>query len=868
LRRFLLLLSVWLVLIGHSSALAGVAGEGMHSEIRAERAVAVPVIDGLLREPVWSRAVADDSFTQHFPLDGVAPSMRTTVQVAFDDTHLYLGINAFDPDPSLISAPIGRRDSLVASDFIEIVLDTRHDHDNGYYFRINAAGVLADGEMHDDNRINFDWDAVWTGKAQTHAHGWSAEMAIPLSVLRFASSANPQFGFNVRRGIFRSGEIIQWVHIPRTASGTLSRAGHIVGLSGIKPKRAMELRPFGVIRLETALEEGGSAVFGDAHSLGDVSFGVDAKLGLTEGLTLDATINPDFGQVEADPVVLNLSSFETFFPEKRPFFLEGAGMLGTDIRLIHSRRIGQRTTNFGAGSTITLRNGTTHEVAHAPLFVPIYAAARVSGTLGERFSLNALSAVTGPERVEVSDGFSRQEIEVAPARSYSAMRGKYSLEGSSYLGFVATSVARLGNSLDPEANHDAFSESIDGRWVRSDGMYRAYFQLATAHRGGGDHYREGDQNCANPASCRPLTRADGSIQAPGDLGSAGEFGGAKAGGRVRLYGRYRFISPKFDVDAMGFENNWDFHQFVMHNSLQHEESFLWFRRAELAFNAHAEYGFDHTRRRLDLNTKLSMHANNFWTGSLLLEYKPPGSWTTRETLDGALFERSDEARVSFDIASDTRRIFSGGFGAEGLTSPSTEMSVATTYAYAKVRPSPPMEFNLQANLAQRLSNLRVLECLSDDGEECWLGSTSRDYTLALQDTHSLNITARASLAISTELSLEGYMQFFAAGGALHDYSAIYGQEGSHPQLSRDETEFLPFDGDSDRDGDRDDRFSFATVNANFVLRWEMFPGTTLIGVYTRSQRHSREIDRLAYAGLRKSPGEEILLLKLTLFAGL
>lgn len=861
------LLASLALLAGSSSARAGVAGEGMHSEIRAERATTAPVIDGLLGDAIWSKAAADDSFTQQFPLDGEAPSMRTTVQVAFDDKNLYFGINSLDPEPGRIAAPIGRRDSLVAADFVEVLLDTRHDHDNGYLFRVNAAGVLADGEIHDDNRINFEWDAVWTGKAQTHGGGWSAELAIPLSVLRFSSTEDPQFGLNVKRNTLRTGEIVQWIHIPRTSSGTLSRAGHIVGLSGIAPRRAIELRPFGVVRIETALESGGSAVLGDAHSFGDLSFGIDAKLGLTEGLTLDSTINPDFGQVEADPVVLNLSTFETFFPEKRPFFLEGAGMLGTDIRLIHSRRIGERTTGFGKGSTLTLPDGSMHQVARAPLFVPIYAAARVSGTAGNRFSVNALSAVTGPESVEVSNGFNRQEIEVAPAKSYSAVRGKYSLKGSSYLGFVATSVARLGRSLDPEANHDAFAESVDGRWVRSDGMYRAYFQVAAAQRGGGDRYQEGDRNCSDVDSCRPITRADGSIQARDDVGGAGEFGGAKAGGPVRFYGRYRFVSPDFDVDDMGFENNWDYHQVVLHSALQHERRFLWFQRAELAFNGHAEYGFDHTRRRLDLNTTLALLANNFWTGNLLLEYKPAGSWTTRETSDAALFERSDEARISFDIESDARRNFSGGFGAEALTSPSTELRVATTYAFARLRPSPPFEVTVKTDLAQRTGDLRVLECLSDDGV-CWLGSMTRDYTLALQDTRSLNVTARASLAISTELSLEGYMQIFAAGVALHDYRAIYGQQGAHPQLSRGETEFLPFDGDIDRDGDRDDRFSFAALNANFVLRWEMFPGTTLIGVYTRAQRHNRELDRLAYQGLRRAPTEEILLLKLTLFAGL
>ncbi len=848
-------------------SIAGVAGAGAHTEIQAEHTSVAPVLDGLLNDPVWSKAARSDKFTQEFPLDNAAPSMTTSVQVAYDDKNLYFGIQAHDSNPTEIEAPVARRDSLVAADYVELLLDTRHDHDNGYLFRVNAGGVLADGEIHDDSRINYDWDAVWTGKAQVHGEGWSVEIAIPLSVLRFSASEEPRFGLNVRRGIFRLGEIIQWIHVPRTDSGTLSRAGHIVGLSKIKPRRAMELRPFAVARLESELGGGGSAFYGDAHSLGDMSFGVDGKLGLTDGLTLDATINPDFGQVEADPVVLNLSTFETFFPEKRPFFLEGSGLFKTDIQLMHTRRIGQRRARFRDGDTIILADGSSQEVTRSTAFVPIYAAARVSGSVSERMSVNALSAITGPESVEVADGFERREIEVAPARSYNAVRGKYSLKGSSYLGFLGTAMTRLGSSLDPEANHDGFSESVDGRWVRSDGMYRAYFQVAGAQRGGGDTYEEGDRACAGVTTCRPLTRADGSIQAPGDRGAAGEFGGAKAGGKLRLYARYRFISPEFDADDMGFENNWDFHQAVTSMSLQHEKRFLWFRRGTLAFNTHTEYGFDQIRRRLNLNTTLALHANNFWTSNLLLEYKPSGSWTSRETSDAALFELSDEARASLDIASDSRSNLSGGFGAEWLTSPSTELSEAAGYAYASFRPKPQIEMSMLAELGQRLGDLRALDCFADEGS-CWIGSVNRDYTLALQDIHSFNITSRVNMAISTDLSLEGYMQIFAAGGSFHDYQAINDQEGSRPRLSRAETESIPFDGDSDRDGYSDDHFSFTTVNANMVLRWEMFPGTTLIAVYTRSQRHDRKKDILALQGLRKSAGEEILLLKLTLFAGL
>ena len=265
------------ILVGSASAHAGIEGEGREKSLSAMRAVVAPNIDGRLREKLWQSLPPDDRFTQNFPIDGAAPSMRTTVRVAFDDDNLYFGIEANDPEPELVSARLARRDSRIDSDYVELFLDTRHNHDTGYWFRINAAGVIADGELHDDNRINFDWDAVWTGKAIVTEDGWSAELAIPLSVLRFNSAEQPEFGFDLKRGIRRLGEIDQWIRVPRTSSGTLSRAGHIRGLGGLSPKRAIELRPFAVARLQSNLASGGSAVLltGD-NDLG-ASAGLDAK---------------------------------------------------------------------------------------------------------------------------------------------------------------------------------------------------------------------------------------------------------------------------------------------------------------------------------------------------------------------------------------------------------------------------------------------------------------------------------------------------------------------------------------------------------------------------------------------------------------
>ncbi|MBL4632608.1 MAG: carbohydrate binding family 9 domain-containing protein [Kofleriaceae bacterium] len=837
---------------------AGIAGEDRTKQVAAVKAQAAPVIDGKLNDTVWQTAPSDDRFTQRRPNDGTAPSVRTTVQVAYDSENIYFGIQAYDPNPEKISARLARRDSLVDSDNIEIYLDSRHDHDNGYWFRINAAGVLADAQIHDNSRLNLQWNAVWRGAAHIHKTGWSAEISIPLSVLRFSKSHNPLFGLNLKRTIRRSGEVVQWAYSPRNAQGTLSRSGHIANLHEIAPQRVVHLQPFGVLRFESELQQGGSVLAADGDKKFAYDLGLDAKLGLSDGLTLDVTINPDFGQVEADPVQLNLSTFEAFFTERRPFFLEGAGLFGTDIGLIHARRIGQRSTRFRRTGSLTLSDGQAYEILSVPQAIPIYAAARISGTLGKRFSLTALNALTAPELVTIAGGQGPREIEVAPSRNYAVARGKFGLGGSSYLGFVGTAVNRLGTSLDPAANHDSSSQSIDGRWVRQDGRYRAYFQLAAAQRGGGDLYAEGDVNCNDDSNCRPLIRRDGTIVGPN--GSAGEFGAAKAGGALRLYSRYRFISPNFNVGDMGFENDWDTHQFVFNTSYNREKEFSSFQRARVSFNAVSEYLFDGTRKQLRYNAETYLQTKNFWDLNLFLQFRPGNSLSSRETADGGRFEQSDQVGGYFDVLSDTRGDYNVGVGAEYFTSPSTELSLSSAYLNMGIRPTAPLELKMQAKVSERSNDLRVVDCQADEGD-CWQRSLLRTYTLALQDSQSFDLTARFGWALSTTLTFEGYMQLFAAGSELSGYRELRGITGSTPTLLRNNTTSIATP-------DNPEKFSFATLNANLILRWEWAPGATIIGVYTRSGRHGRQQNRLAFAGLRNAQTEEIFLVKLTIFAGL
>ena len=339
-----------------------------------------------------SSAPADDRFVQYAPETGGAPSERTTVQVCYDDKAVYVAVRAWDREPSGIVTRLARRDRVVEGDRIELLLDTRHDHHSGFLFLLTAAGGQADGFVANDGDFSTDWDAVWEGRTARDADGWTAEFAVPLAAVRFESEPEQLWGMQILRYLSRRRESAVWSAIPRDRQALVSPLHHIQ-LGQLRPRRTFAALPFLLLRAEA--RGGGDTWLGlgddDAEHDPGLSAGVDLKLGLTRALTLDASILPDFGQIEADEVVLNLSRFETFFPEKRPFFLEGADLFATPIQLFYSRRIGRAAEDGGS--------------------VPIWAATKVTGT-ARAAGMGVLAAVTGPED------------DVGPAQGFAVARAR------------------------------------------------------------------------------------------------------------------------------------------------------------------------------------------------------------------------------------------------------------------------------------------------------------------------------------------------------------------------------------------------------------------------------------------------------------
>src|SRR5215467_5426413 len=341
--------------------------------LRAIRVSEKIVIDGVLNDAAWMRAPVEWDFTQRDPIEGVEPSERTEIRVAYDDTSIYFGVRLFDKEPQKIVRQLSRRDDGPDADYFLLQLSPNHDRLTGAMFQVSAAGVQRDAIISNDVFQDQSWDGVWESAVRVDDEGWSLEMRIPFSQLRFPPGSHQIWGINAARYIHRKNETVWLQMVPKNESGTASRMDDLEGIDGVEPHRHLDLMPYIVSRGQFIRPSGPHDPFNSGHRLFGAT-GMDLKYGLSSNFTLDATVNPDFGQVEVDPAVVNLSQFETFFPEKRPFFLEGTNIFDNFGRggsnsfwgfnrntpnLFYSRRIGRPPQETVAADSVDVPRSTT-----------------------------------------------------------------------------------------------------------------------------------------------------------------------------------------------------------------------------------------------------------------------------------------------------------------------------------------------------------------------------------------------------------------------------------------------------------------------------------------------------------------------------
>ena len=516
-------------------------GAPTDSGVTAVRADAAPVIDGKDDDAVWRTTPPITGFKQWQPTEGKEPRFRTEAKVAYDAANLYVFVRAFDPHPDSIIRLLERRDTFTPSDMIWIFVDSYHDRRTGYEFGVNAAGVKMDQAVYDGGNEDGAWDGVWDVATTIDSLGWTAEFRIPLSQMRYGQEKSHTFGFTVDRDIYRYAERVSWPMLSQSKPDLVSQLGALDGLDDLEPPRRLEALPYIVTKSASRITNNAFA------QKSNVTVGGDVKYRVASNLTLDATINPDFGQVESDPAVLNLSAYESFFDERRPFFVAGRGLFRFDVNcsavncngesLYYSRRIGRTPELAGIyGDTVPLQPTT------------ILGAAKLLGRFPRGLTVGVLDAAT--ERA-TSPGDTTYE----PRTNFGVVRATQDFRGgNSTIGGMFTAVNRNVDSWSsPYLPKSAYVGAVDFRHRFLKNNYEISGSLDQSHVQGSRAVilatqTDGVHNYQRPDAALPLDTNRTAL-----TGDAEEFKFGKVGGQHLLFETdYQRRSEGFEINDLGF----------------------------------------------------------------------------------------------------------------------------------------------------------------------------------------------------------------------------------------------------------------------------------------------------------------------------
>jgi hypothetical protein len=799
------------------------------------------VLDGRLDDAAWREAVVIRGFRQREPREGADASLPTDVRVTYDARALYVAVHAFDPEPSAIVGLMTRRDTGSPSDWIRVLVDSYHDRRTAYEFAVNPAGVKQDRYWFNDTNVDEAWDAVWDVAVGRDGSGWIAEFRIPFSQLRLRHGGETRIGFAVVRHVARLNEISTWPLLPRSASGYVSSFGEIAGVSTGRAANRLELVPYVVSQVETEPDVGGNPLRRSPDP--GAAAGLDFKYALTPGLTLTGTVNPDFGQVEADPAVVNLSAFETFFQERRPFFLEGSGIFRFDLDceddsctgLFYSRRIGRSPRG-----ELELRDGA-HE--RRPGQTTILAASKVTGRLGA-FAFGALNAITGEERALVAEpGGRRRSVAVEPASAYTVVRARREYANQSSFGFMLTSANRAVPRALETLPAQAYAGGFDADW-RLSRRFRLDGYLAASRVQGSLAAIDALQTSARHLFQRP--DADHLTLDPDATtmdGHAGRIAFSKIGGeRVRFSSNLKWKSPGFEINEVGFLRRADERMITNWIQWRRERPGRILRSLRVNVNQWAAWNFGGDLLSNGGNVNWHLTFTNNWrygTGVTVngrtfddrLSRGGPGGYREAKPALWAYVESDDRRLVSFE------HFFFGMTDRTGLER--WEMAPGAT-----VRPTSALSVTAALLLARNIDPAQ------------WVESETRDdvsrHVFGDLDQKTTAVTLRVNYTANPRLSLQIYARPFVSSGRYSGYSEL-----ADGRARRFEERFAPYEYGSTAD------FRYRSFRTTNVLRWEYRPGSALFVVW----QQAREADGpLAFdrdvSSAFSAPARNVFLVKL------
>lgn len=866
---------------------------------RAVRRTGPIVLDGKLDDEGWRNVEAVTEFKQIDPHEGQPASQRTEVRIVFDEEALYVAARMFDSLGARgVTTRLVRRDADMQSDWFHVVIDSYHDHLGRAFFQVNPSGVKFDALGVGASNPDPAWDPIWETAAQIDSLGWTAEMRIPFSQLRFSRSPTQTWGFQIRRFIQRTQEQDQWSFWTKTEPGGPPRFGHLEGVTIGGSPQHLEVMPYAVARSKHVRP----ALSGDPFNNGsvqDAHVGADAKYLLTSNLTLDATINPDFGQVEVDPAVVNLSDFETFFDEKRPFFIEGAGIFGfgsfncmfcsnvSSLESFYSRRIGRAPT----GADLAYDAG---KYADVPTASTILGAAKITGRTSNGFTVGLLDATTNRMTARVMDASGRRFNEtVEPLTNFFVGRVKRDyLHGNLVIGAIGTSVVRaLDSTFESRLNRHSEMVGTDIRYTWDNQRYSLIASGAVssisgdslavlrAQRSSAHYFQRPDRGERHGGFFS--SRFDSSATSLQGMGAYARI--AKDGGNWLWEAMVNTRSAGWEVNDISFLRRSDYHWENGNIARSWTVPTKWYRSMFAILGGQQEHNLDGDLTGRQFHGYWNYQSLGYWFWNAMVIVRP-ATFDDRLLRGGPVAKQPQMTFYSANVSTDSRRALqlnvSPSISSDEQGGNGRSLGVNATWKAASN-----LTVTFGPGFDASTSKQQFVTSVSDPTALSFFG---RRYVLSSIRQRTLSLDTRVSATFTPTMTLEMYVQPFIASGHYFDYkelrsprtlqSAVFGRDrGTITSIKDVHGIDSVFVVDPDATGpaasfdfDNPD-FNSRSLRGNAVFRWEYRPGSTLYLVWTQSRSNSAPVgdfdiyrDRSA---LFSAHPDNIFLVKLSYWLG-
>jgi|WetSurSiteA1Bulk_404760.scaffolds.fasta_scaffold00109_7 hypothetical protein len=817
----------------------------------------VPVIDGLMNDSCWNQVEWGGDFIQTQPYENKPPSQQTSFKILYDNNNLYVFIRAFDTEPKKISRRMSRRDNF-DGDMVEINIDSYYDQQTAFSFTAMASGTKGDEAITDDgNNWDDSWNPVWYLKTSIDDQGWCAEMKIPFSQLRFGKKDEHVWGIQLMRHLFRLEERSTWQFIPKGSPGMVHLFGELHGITNIKPKRQVELMPYAVARMERFEEVPGNPFLDGKSS--SFTGGLDGKLAITNDFMLDFSINPDFGQVEADPSEVNLTAFETYFSERRPLFVEGKNIyefsptstivisnMGAD-NLFYSRRIGRYPHNYPEVSG--------SEYVDMPEATTILAAMKLSGKTKKGLSVGVLESITSNENAIIDSAGIRRKESVEPLTSYLVGRVQQDFnKGETVIGGIFTAVNRdINNPALDYLHKAAYTGGID---------FKHNWKERTWYVAGNAEFSEvkGKEEAliaTQRSSARYYQRPDAEyLSVDSSLTSLPGYGGTVKMGRysqkkLQFETSFTVRSPGLEFNDIGYMRYSD----VIHQgtwvAYYLRDPFSIFNNFYLNTNYWMYWNFSGKLLSFLLNTNFNSQFKNRWriNGNLT---RITENTSTSLLRGGPSIILPGGTEMNLNVSTDQSKKASLYIGNYHGLGDENSYRYHEYWLGANIQPMNALSISFEPTYSIQNNQLQYVTTTDMDGDP--------RYLFAELDQETMSFTFRVNFTLNPELSLEYYGQPFVSAGKYTNFSRI-----TEPDADKYTDRYHIFSGseisysipdnlysvDENTDGTDDyyignPDFNFRQFRSNLVLRWEYLPGSTLYLVWSQGRTSTESTGTFSY----------------------